>query len=282
MADFLNYGEKRSLLEFDSIFKSQWLNGFLPHIRYTQEEGYYPNANMWAANHNGLNTSAHYKTSSITQPPLAGYMFELCFKRAKNKASFLAELKKYIPQLHSYHKYLFENRNYENCIYVIHPWESGLDNSPVFDSAGENAKNILIKKGYKNLLTERLDTQNVNAKERPSNKDYELYGLLMDHINKAHSTQAELLPFAFIDVIFNSIYAKSLSSLLFILNMYKKYQIEIDDFNALSSETDNFLSLVLEGMISNLYSYSDNCFYCFDIVSQKSIRMKTIHIQKNK
>jgi hypothetical protein len=278
MADFLNYGEKRALLELDSIFKSQWKDGFLPHIRYVQEgKAYSPGADLWSANHNGLNTSPYYKTSSITQPPLVGYTFELCFRRSKNKAFFLAQLAKYIPKLHNYHKYLFENRNYKNCIYIIHPWESGLDNSPVFDLAGENAKKLLIQKNYKNLLTNRLDTQNVTTKERPSDKDYELYGLLMDYINKANISTKELPPFAFIDVVFNSIYIKSLISLKYILNQCKQHQIVIKEYNKISTETDKFLTLTLRGIVDNLYLNEDKCFYCFDIVSQKSIRLKTIH-----
>jgi hypothetical protein len=278
MADFLNYGEKRALLEFDSIFKSQWKNGFLPHIRYVQDEGnYYPNADLWNSNHNGTNTSLHYKTSSITQPPLIGYMFDLCFKRAKNKAAFLTELKKYIPQLHSYHKYLFKHRNYKNCIYIIHPWESGLDNSPVFDTAGENAKNMLVRNGFKNLLTDRLDTQNVNEKERPSNKDYELYGLLMDYINQTHAHKEDLPPFAFIDVVFNTIYIKSLIGIQNIADACKKHRVPTDDLGVILKETSSFLSSVLQGITEKLYSNNNNCFYCYDIVSKESVKIKTVH-----
>ncbi|MBE0497457.1 MAG: hypothetical protein IBX45_13655 [Campylobacterales bacterium] len=278
MADFLNYGEKRALLEFDSIFKSQWENGFLPHVRYIQgQNSYHPSANLWSSNHNGLNTSLHYKTSSITQPPLVGYMFELCLKKSKNKTDFLNGLKKYIPQLHKYHKYLFTHRNYENCIYILHPWESGLDNSPVFDAPGKNAKNLLIKGGFKNLLLNRLDTKNVNAKERPSNKDYELYGLLMDFINRPQNHMEKLPPFAFIDVVFNSIYVKSLSSLQYILGMCKEYRITIDDYDVILKQTDNFLLSTLQGVTKKLYSDTDGCFYCYDIVSNRSIELKTIH-----
>jgi len=65
---------------------------------------------------------------------------------------------------------------------MVHPWESGLDNSPPYLDAGRRV-HLTYKPQY-----ERLDLLHVAAKNRPTNKDYDLFVWLLEQM------RAQILP----------------------------------------------------------------------------------------
>ncbi len=67
-----HFDESKAYEEFESLFKGQWSNGFIPHIIFHNEsDTYYPGPEVHAAH---LSAFARYSTSGITQPPVLGFI----------------------------------------------------------------------------------------------------------------------------------------------------------------------------------------------------------------
>ncbi|MGQ0832524.1 MAG: MGH1-like glycoside hydrolase domain-containing protein [Microthrixaceae bacterium] len=111
-------GDERGLLEVRSALGAQDADGFVPHLRYAGGES--PHAGLWG----------RADTSSITQPPMFGHAIGVLaeagvdlpdevLERATAGLRFLLERRKRSPG---------------GLIEVCHPWESGCDDSPRWDS----------------------------------------------------------------------------------------------------------------------------------------------------
>lgn len=123
---------ERAKKEILSILKNQWHNGMIPHMVFKQKK-YTSRAELsWksykhpAAPH-GVNTSA------ITQPPL---LAEATWRIANKLSGAEKEdwLKFTLPKILAYHSWLYRARDpkEEGIVFLVHPWESGADGSPVW------------------------------------------------------------------------------------------------------------------------------------------------------
>lgn len=126
---------ERAQIEILSLLRGQWHNGMVPHVILNplqkDENGHrLRNANIWRS---WLNPNApdDVSTSGITQPPLiaeavvrVGEMLKWPERRAWYK--------KVYPALLAYHTWLYNERDPhgEGIVLQIHPWETGLDNTP--------------------------------------------------------------------------------------------------------------------------------------------------------
>jgi neutral trehalase len=91
-------------------------------------------------------------------------------------------------------------------VVVVHPWESGLDNSPPYLDAGSRVQ-LAYRPQY-----ERLDTLHVAARNRPTNKDYDLFVYLLELMRADDWDQQRYLtraPLQVQDVLFNSILCRA-------------------------------------------------------------------------
>ena len=126
--------EEAAFNELLSLTAGQWNNGLMPHIIYNPGESrYYPPAEKWQTTsftRNGI------KTSGITDPPLLAIAAEYVCNHAsdeKKKRDFINTL---LPAMMAYHDHLKRYRDTEDCglLTIVHPWESGTDDSPRWDS----------------------------------------------------------------------------------------------------------------------------------------------------
>ena len=110
--------------ELDALFEGQQRDGMIPHVRfnpYVSPSQYRPNA-------------SDYRTggpvSGVTQPPLLATALKIVFQRTKNRDL----LKRAYSNTVRFHQWLKEIRDPEDIglVAIIHPWESGMDNSPSF------------------------------------------------------------------------------------------------------------------------------------------------------
>ncbi|MGB6267910.1 MAG: trehalase family glycosidase, partial [Olleya sp.] len=112
--------------------------------------------------------------------------------------------------------YFYKNRDpqTEGLVYIYHNWESGTDNSPIWDD-------IWKTMNPPEYTFERRDTTHVDADQRPSKREYDHYLHIID-IAKQHNYSdkkiAELSPFLVQDPLFNAILLKSNQSLI---DLYK-------------------------------------------------------------
>ena len=120
----------RAQLELQSLLRGQWHNGMLPNIIFRDDPQYRPDRNIWRS---WLNPFApnDVTTTGITQPPmLAEAVVQVGKKLAWPERRQWYRLM--YPALLAYHEWLYHERDphHEGLILLVHPWETGLDNTP--------------------------------------------------------------------------------------------------------------------------------------------------------
>ena len=144
----LTYGEKRAVNEIKSILNSQWKNGMLPHIRFLSKDGdYSPSRKDWGVTKK-ISGNSNFDTSGIIQPPMIGYSLYEIYSLSENKDEILFYIDKFYKRVKKYHDFLFRERDprKENLIVVLHPWETGTDNTPYKDELIDRTIKILRAK----------------------------------------------------------------------------------------------------------------------------------------
>jgi len=119
----------RAKNELLSLLDAQWSNGMIPHvIHHGKDKG--RDGNIWRS---WMNPHApeSISTSGITQPPiLAEAVLRVADSLKKHERK--SWLKLVYPNLARYHQWLYADRDPHNegLVLQIHPWETGLDNTP--------------------------------------------------------------------------------------------------------------------------------------------------------
>jgi len=121
---------ERSKMEILSLLRGQWHNGMLPNIVFRDDLQYRTDRNVWRS---WLSPFApdDVTTTGITQPPmLAEAIVRIGAKMAwPERRSWYRTV---YPALLAYHEWLYDERDphHEGLALQIHPWETGLDNTP--------------------------------------------------------------------------------------------------------------------------------------------------------
>jgi glycogen debranching enzyme len=151
----------RAATELESLLAGQWEDGRVPHIVFhpvVPEDAYFPGPAFWGG-----------ATSGITQPPLhARAALEVAQRGAGDDF-----LRRVFGRLAAQHAYLAERRNAGGAglAAIVHPWESGLDDSPAWDAPLAAVE--LPSGGVEPY--ERRDRQHVDPSERPSDAAYDRF-----------------------------------------------------------------------------------------------------------
>lgn len=176
------YAPGRAKAELKSLVRGQWKNGMLPHIIFSENEGYHAGPWLWQSE-----VAAHapdgVSTTGITQPPVLAEAITRVAAQLKNqeRTEFLGEM---YPALLAYHQWMYRERNPNNdgLVVLVHSWESGMDNSPPWMREVKNASSLGMKTLEKipfleNVLTHtRKDNHYVPVSERLTAADlYRLY-----------------------------------------------------------------------------------------------------------
>lgn len=119
----------RAQTEILSLLRGQWHNGMIPHIVLSKRI-HANDRNIWRswANQNSPDDVA---TSGMTQPPVLAEAIVQIGQKLK-KAERRSWYKKVYPALLAHHQWLYAERDPHNegLVLQIHPWETGLDNTP--------------------------------------------------------------------------------------------------------------------------------------------------------
>ncbi len=258
----------KAVSEIYAMFSGQWENGMLPHIIFHSENEttYFPNFDFWNCNVNpGAPVSP--KTSGITQPAVFGFVMEDIWRSHHQDPKVKKMIEDLLPKLIHYHRFLYEYRDpfNEGLFFIFHPWESGRDNSPIWDEA---INRINIDKSQLPNYTRR-DTQIADASERPTSDQYDKYVYLLE-LGKRHLYDgkgiAEESPFLIQDCMMNAILIRSNESILRLGEEFGVDTSYIKEKNALSKA--HFLT--------KLWNEELKTFVCFDLVSNEQIKHKEI------
>ena len=202
-----SFDEPRAWQELDFLIKGQWDNGFIPHIIFHQEsEDYFPGHDVWGTSDFAL------PSSRISQPPILALGYWLLYCNAKDKKSARERLIKVFDNLCKHYNWWIVNRqrhDFPGLVASVHPWETGMDNSPVWD---EPLKRVPMFEGSYT----RKDTSLVNATQRPTNQEYDKYLYMVDLL-KNGATDEQLIetgPFSVYDLCIVSLLHKSADALI--------------------------------------------------------------------
>lgn len=125
-----HYDIDRAQQEVLSLLRGQWSNGMLPNMILTAGRTSKHTPEMWRSEVSPF-APDNVSTSGITQPP----MIAEAVVRIGEKLSAHERRRWYqrvYPALLAYHQWLYAERDPHNegLVLQVHPWETGLDNTP--------------------------------------------------------------------------------------------------------------------------------------------------------
>lgn len=205
---YATYDTGRARRELRSLFAGQWKNGLLPHVVFNPElNNYFPGSRVWRTE-SSPHAPRRPRTSGVVQPPVHAIAARRVYERlaAEDATSARVFLEEIYPKLAAWHGYLRRDRDPEGTglVYIRHPWESGMDNSPLWDGILQRIKLRPEQvPGY-----ERLDVGFVNEEERPVDAEYDRFIHLVGHAADREYEEAEIrsdAPFLVREVLFNTL-----------------------------------------------------------------------------
>jgi hypothetical protein len=204
---YARYDQDRAVRELNHLFESQWTSGLLPQIVFNPQltGEYFPGAEFWHADRSP-DAPRDRKTSGVVQPPIHATAALHVHQHANDDETARAFLKKAFPRLAGWHEYLYRERDPENegLVYIRHPWESGMDNSPVWDSIMQR-----IRLGLDEIPSyQRADTHLVSSEDRPVGAEYDRFAYLVKLFAERDYDEARIredCPFLVQDVPFNAL-----------------------------------------------------------------------------
>jgi hypothetical protein len=202
----------RALDELRSLLRGQWPTGMVPQIVFdlnVARGAYEPGPNAWMTAQHAPPGCA---TSGICQPPIHA----VALARVREAAALRGDDARHevdeaivdlYPRLVRWHDWLHTARDPEGTglVTILHPWESGLDNSPRWDRPLS-----AVEPDEKDDVPRPDLTYVADPGERPTNAEYERYRHLVDRLIAVDYDQEEAMahhPFRVGDVFFSAILA---------------------------------------------------------------------------
>lgn len=249
--------------EILSLLQGQWQDGMLPQIIYRAgKKGYFPGPDHWK-----IRQAAHapkkVSTSGITQPPIVTVAaYEVA---RQNGDSFARQV---YPRLLHYHRWLHKMRDPhgQGLAAIIHPWESGLDNSPRWV---EPLMNVEITSP---LQYERSDNLDVPSAQRPTQADYDRFVFLMNKARDLNYDQSKIFahfPFLVQDVAFNAILHRADECLGKLAEMVNAPAEELEEIRG-------WLRASRAAFQNRLWDKSSGLYLDYDLNRKASIQQNTI------
>jgi len=265
---YARYNTDRAIKELTRLFKAQWKNGMLPQIVFDEKNlgTYYPEPDVWQTHLLSADAPENFLTSGITMPPIHGVAVLRIYEYSKEKEKVKEFLKWIFPKLLNLHRYFYNERHPDGngLIYIRHPWESGMDNSPTWDEILEriDVSNVKIPP------IKRKDIKVVDPEVRPQDIDYKRYIYLVELFKKNRYIERDIFrecPFLVYDPLFNSILSAS-----------NKALIKIADIIGFSvREPEEWYLLTKKGISENLFNPERKIFDAYDITKKKLINVDT-------
>jgi hypothetical protein len=196
---------RRAQQELESILSAQWADGRVPQIVFNprRDDDYSPGARFWRSER--IPGSPVVPTAGLVQPPthaLAVLLVHLADPVESRRRRFLERA---YPRLTAWHGYLASRRTGTSGLArIVHPWESGMDNSPFWD-----APLAAIGDTFADAIP-RPDLLHADADHRPSNAEYGKYLYLAARYRDHDCDDADAgYPFRVEDPAVNALWARS-------------------------------------------------------------------------
>ncbi len=265
---FSHFNLDYAIQELQSLFSGQWENGMVPHIIFHSEKEttYFPNYDFWNANVNA-GAPNKPKTSGITQPAVHGFVLENLLNKFPDNEKLLAFTKDIFPKIVKSHRWFYQYRDpkREGLTFIYHPWESGRDNSPLWDESMD--RTIVNKDELPNYT--RRDTSIMAADERPTSYQYDRYVYLLELGKKYKYDEQGIFeesPFLIQDTLMNAVLIKSNQSLI---NIGKRLGLDV-------KEIEEWQQQAKPRYIEKLWNTDLETFTVFDLRGEHAVLHKEI------
>jgi glycogen debranching enzyme len=187
--------------EIETLLSAQWANGMLPQIVFWADaEGYFPGPEEWDAGVGDV------RTSGITQPPVVVPAARRVYEATGDDAF----RDRVLPSLTEHLSWWRRERSTDGVVYVRHPWETGMDDSPAW-------RPVLERFDPGDVAYERADRKSAAlADQRPTDWDYDRYVALVRQGRRAgwdESVLREECPFRVEDILTNSVFVRACEDL---------------------------------------------------------------------
>ena len=249
----------RAYDEIRSLLSGQWQDGMVPSVVYhSVPSDYFPNPEFWQIENSP--SAPHVPTTGITQPPLLATVVRMIDSHHPNP-DFVREV---YPALLRWHRWLHTARDADGSALacIIHPWESGTDDSPRWLHLFEAIQPEALPE------FQRGDTRHVAAIERPNRADYERFIYLIDVFRKRNYEPRALLadsPFLAQDILFNAILYRADEDL-------RALAVSLGESTA---EIDDWLTRVKLNFNTRFWHEDVGLYYDYDARSGKPIPVNT-------
>ncbi|HUF83721.1 MAG TPA: trehalase family glycosidase, partial [Acidimicrobiia bacterium] len=190
--------------EIEALLSAQWSSGLVPHIVFWADgDSYFPGPSVW-------DTGRSPESSGITQPPLPASAAARLFRDDPDRDRARSRLAGLWPELVSWLAWIDRTRTGPHGAYiVVHPWESGMDNAPCYDTP-------LAAVPPSSTDLRRRDITQVAKTQRPTDREYRRYLAIVEQLrDRGWDTerQPEESPFAVEDVGFTAITCRAAADL---------------------------------------------------------------------
>ncbi len=270
-----HYDIERAKKELLSLVRGQWSNGMLPNMIFDKNDKHAADSDIWRS---WLSPYApdNVATSGITQPPMLAEAVVQIGKKLETseRKSWYQTM---YPSLLKYHQWLYTERDPHNegMVLQIHPWETGLDNTPPWiQELHRHHKPWWIKFVEKSHLDSvaplfRRDTHHVPIEQRLNNIDALLYYDTTLRLRRKHYDIDAILRrslFCIEDLTFNCILIRANEHLKHIATTIGKQ---------IPEELDQRIKLSKDAMEELWDAYSSQ-YYSREHVTHKLIKVPTI------
>jgi hypothetical protein len=260
---------RRAQRELESLFGAQWADGRVPHIVFdaaTPLDAYFPGPDFWRSA--AVAGAPPVATSALIQPPVHAIAVWETFRADPAEARRRGFLPRLYPKLVAWHRYLTACRGaagHDGLVAIVHPWESGMDNSPAWDEP------LARVEPWPAGTFQRRDLDHARAADRPTDEDYGRYvRLAADYRARGYrDTPPEpggLPGFAVLDPMFNALLAAAEHSLADIAA----------EVGADPSAHRRRAHTTGAALVERLFDAADGIFYPLDLHTGRLIRQRTV------
>ena len=159
---FATFDRARAWQELETLFIGQWPDGMVPSIVFhASADHYYPGPSTWGTRHQP-------PTTGITQPPVAATAARMIVEAEPDRQAALVRLAGLFDPIFASHHWWHTVRDPDatGLVTVVHPWETGRDNSPDWDGPLSAIVPTVDVSGL------RKDNKVVDPSERPTDLFY--------------------------------------------------------------------------------------------------------------
>ncbi len=253
----------RAQAEVRKLLEGQWRDGMVPHILYHDgPSDYFPTPDFWETQRSP--NAPTVQTSGLTQPPVLATAVRAIYERDEDKDRARSFVREVYPKLLAWHRWFRTARDPKNTglVAIIHPWESGMDNSTRWTEALARISPTDVPE------YERRDRQHVAADERPVTGDYDRFMALIGRYREAAwdaSVLYDTAPFYVQDTFTSAVLHRADEDLMFLAELLGEPTEEIG----------GWLERTRNAFDTRLWDENAGLYYDFDLRAGRSVRENT-------